>query len=870
MGMPRIFALALLVAFLRGALADGIERADVVRDIPLQTSFSVAGTNVFTVGRFTIDEPFGLRPWRVRYSFRYRSCGSVRDLLQIHTRAVFAGGVRTDDLTPVVRNMNWDARTTYRCNASEDWKQVDTEVDFKTELPPAVHVICKGIEPCGVVEFDSFKVSVVYRPMHRLSGGEFSLANGALLRHVFFADSGKICVELADPDNLLAAEAVLRDETGKELSRKPIKAVDSVVLPSRGYYGFDIAARYADGSKITTSASAAVLGPEIPEESRKKSRFGAMIVNGGASRFTRKIGGRWDWRFFFYDRDNSQYVGSSYGEDVIYAGHVHPVFKSAAKPADAGRNGYFPPGDWDEQRRCLRRFFEKNPCFDARRLCLVNEPDIKWRGSIPELVQLHRLFSEEAHRLYPGVEVHGPACSRINTQLLRDMGRAGLYECVDAVNLHAYVDGTSPESDFRRLLKEGLGIVRNEFNCKKPVYITEFGWTTEDGTWQMPVSELAQARYLTRSFAFIAAEDIQAAVWFCDFYVARNYGEGGFSILRRGNACVSPKPAAAAFMALSRNLANLKGRLKICQTGPKEWIASGRRDDGICVSLVWTSQGEREMDLPVPVDRAEDFLGRPIRLGSRIKISESPVYLFGPEAYRGGEWHPEELPDEEIAVAEDEYPVEMTGVGWRCRDNLLVSPVPDKCWNSLTGDVPVVKVAYSTEGLILNVDVDDSQHSQPYSQERLIEGDSVTVAVDIDKAMEWQPNAHTTSFKGHRCYEYTVALRDDGKKDAYRRNAWDFDMKSNVPAGPLVCTGVNKLKNGKTRYMVWLRWRVIGLMEMPRPGDKIGLAVLVSDLSGGKRKEYELFGKISGIPNPMKYGTFKFMPLKKSAFKQER
>ena len=77
----------------------------------------------------------------------------------------------------------------------------------------------------------------------------------------------------------------------------------------------------------------------------------------------------------------------------------------------------------------------------------------------------------------------------------------------------------------------------------------------------------------------------------------------------------------------------------------------------------------------------------------------------------------------------------------------------------------------------MNVDVDDSQHSQPYSQERLIEGDSVTVAVDIDKAMEWQPNAHTTSFKGHRCYEYTVALRDDGKKDAYRRNAWDFDIK---------------------------------------------------------------------------------------------
>jgi hypothetical protein len=55
---------------------------------------------------------------------------------------------------------------------------------------------------------------------------------------------------------------------------------------------------------------------------------------------------------------------------------------------------------------------------------------------------------------------------------------------------------------------------------------------------------------------------------------------------------------------------------------------------------------------------------------------------------------------------------------------------------------------------------------------------------------------------------------------------------------------------------------VIGLSEMPKPGGKIGLAVLVTDLTNGRRKQHELFGGIGGAANPMKYGTFKFMPLR--------
>ena len=135
-----------------------------------------------------------------------------------------------------------------------------------------------------------------------------------------------------------------------------------------------------------------------------------------------------------------------------------------------------------------------------------------------------------------------------------------------------------------------------------------------------------------------------------------------------------------------------------------------------------------------------------------------------------------------------------------------------------------------------------------------MEGDSVTVAVDVDRGLDWQPNAHMTSFKGHRAFEYTVALRDDGKREAWRRNAWDFDIKPNQPV--VVFNNVTRLGADRTRYMIWLTWPRLGMDGPPPPGTKFGIAVSVSDRTDGKLRCSDLFGGISGTPNPMKYGTF--------------
>lgn len=832
----------------------GKERADVVQAVLFARSFSVDAAKGVTheIGRFAVPAETDLRPWRVRYSFRYRTDGFAGEGLRLVTQAAFDGGRRKVELTPVVRNLNWDAGTTYRCGASEDWKKVDLDVDFRNELPPEVRVVCAGLAATGRVEFADFTAALVLKPRHRLTGGEFPLAEGNVLKHVFFADEGTVRVALADPTNVVRAVAVVRDAEGKTQGVHTLGDAGEIRLTGRGFYALEVVASYADGTKVTTTGSAAVLGPAPSAAQTADSRFGVMVVNGGAGAFTRALGSRWDWRFFFHGKDNAAFVGPQFGEGAIYAGHQSPIYPEAMDPAHVGKGGMWPAKDWAKQRALTRAFLEKNPCFAGRRLCLVNEPDFKWRGTIPEMVQAHRIFAEEAHRLYPDCEVQGPACSRVKPDYLRALGKEGFFDCIDAVNIHAYVDGTKPEGEFRLKLREGMDVIRREFACAKPVYVTEFGWTTENGTWQEPVSELTQARYLTRACTFVASEDIRAAVWFCDLYVARNYGEGGFSILRLGNDCVSPKPAVAAFAALVRNLGNVRGALRAVPVDATTWVASGRKADGSAVTIVWTRTGAREMPLPVRATRAEDFLGRAVALGKTLHVSESPVYLFGDETYEGPAWVAPPAVEKPVVVADDEFPLGRTGTGWKCRDNLQTPVLPDACWTGAAR--PKVRVAYSDEGLVFNVDVSDPKHEQPYAQERLMEGDSVTVAVDVDRGLDWQPNAHMTSFKGHRAFEYTVALRDDGKREAWRRNAWDFDIKPNQPV--VVFNNVTRLGADRTRYMIWLTWPRLGMDGPPPPGTKFGIAVSVSDRTDGKLRCSDLFGGISGTPNPMKYGTF--------------
>ena len=183
----------------------------------------------------------------------------------------------------------------------------------------------------------------------------------------------------------------------------------------------------------------------------------------------------------------------------------------------------------------------------------------------------------------------------------------GLLGSLDGLSIHAYVYGTKPEAEFFDRVKELKTYLSSIGKAEFPVYITEFGWTTAKGTWQEPIDELTQAKYLSRAFLLLATEDIKAAVYFCQLYRnAPNPGEEAFSILHQDH---TPKPAFAAFANASRWLAGISQERRLVQNGDLN-LALFLKGQTAAVAA-WDTGGGSFLSFESEPLAAEDMTGRP-------------------------------------------------------------------------------------------------------------------------------------------------------------------------------------------------------------------------------------------------------------------
>ena len=106
-------------------------------------------------------------------------------------------------------------------------------------------------------------------------------------------------------------------------------------------------------------------------------------------------------------------------------------------------------------------------------------------------------------------------------------------------------------------------------------------------------------------------------------------------------------------------------------------------------------------------------------------------------------------------------------------------------------------------------------------------------------------------YKGHRCVEYSVALRDDGTTEVFRRNCWIPDRKGFESVGSNVRAKVSR-QEGRTVYWIWIPWANLGLDEQLRAGSCIGFSAAVY---GDGQAENTLFEGILPPLDPMKFGT---------------
>ena len=805
-----------------------------------------------------IDKPFEVRwenawerPWKFVISFDYRTRGVKNKAVALLTQPLKDDGSRAPtQLWP--STFTGKREDTYVLGASESFRSVTVDVDLPNIIRKNYRFEWdRRFERAGSVEVKNFKVKLVRHAVNKFRGGEYEIKQTKYfcLKNIFFADKGAVDVDFAFPELKPNCRVVVKNVKGRVL--RTVEGKDATAhldFPTRGYWELEAIAEYPDGTKIATPGVESVCGTPIAKDLVRKSRYGIMIVLGTPDLWE-KLGSRWDQRAVFPDslKNNFNIPNSTY--EAIFAFHSSPVSDRLRKPEHRGKQGSYPPADWEEYRAYLNTFIDAQPDILNRKLDITGELDFQWRGTDEEYVKMCRIFCEELRKRNPKVVITGPEASRIKLPYFRRLHALGYFDLVDAINVHHYVDGTKPEGEYWEDFM-GMFDFFKEKKIDKPIYMTETGWTVGKGNYFIAVTPENQARYLTRGMALMSTENIQAIIWHVDFTMIDEFGA-----IRKSNEAAFPKPMLQAFATVTRNLTDVQGNMKLHRLGPQTYLTSGKKADGRWVHVFWRATGSEKVAPPVAnVTAAEDYLGTPVDFANGLTVSEDPVYLFADGDYTGPEWKAPPgggRPVEKVPLKADWTALRMAqGV----KSAAKAMPVPAEKWSD-PKNAPVLKIAYARDaGFVIEVTVKDAVHFQPYSRERVVEGDSLVFAFDVDKTEEWRANDIWMNYKGHRCVEYSVALGADGKCEAFRRNCWIPDMEKFTPVGANVRSSVER-KNGLSRYWVWIPWANLGLDEQLRPGAKIGFAASLYSTDGGKVKVNKLFDGIEAPLDPMKYGV---------------
>ena len=791
------------------------------------------------------------RPWTFRVSFDYRTEGVSGNAVALMLRGI------KDDGAPALLALWPDTFTgnrddVYVLAASEDFRNVAVDVQLPNTIRPQYRFEwVRRFGRTGRVEVKNMRVELSHRPLHHINGGEYRIEPARekhfLLKNIFFEDSGTVDVEFAFPERNPTCLVNVRDVKGRvrrTVTGRGGKA--HVHFPTRGFWDVEAVARYPDGSTIVTTGSVAVAGTPIPHEVIRKSRYGMMTVLGG-NPLWEKLGSRWDQKFLMVDTEHRTLDLPNDTADVIFNFNKELTPKFLKSEANRRKSGCFPPEDWDAYRKFCGEWLDRHPLALKRCIGLTGELDFQWRGTDAEYVKMCRIFTEEGRRRNPRFFVCGPTASRIKLPYLKRMRKEGLFDFLSAVAIHHYVDGTKPEGEYWEDITSMFDYFDAE-GIKLPVYITETGWTVGAGRYFVPVSRENQARYLTRAMAMLSSVRIDGIVWFVDFTMLDEFGA-----IRKGHEAAFPKPMLQAFATVTRNLSDVAGRMTLRRLDAKTYLSSGRKADGRWVHLLWRSSGEGRMPMQVLVSAAEDYLGTPVD-NDRLFASEDPLYIFSQEDYAGPVWTPP--PDGEtvkpaVALLPDMKISPYVAGGAKTAKG--AKTVPAEMW-SIPSNAPVMRVSYGREGFVVELDAEDPTHVQRFSRERLVEGDSLTLAFDVDKGDPWLANEVYMRYKGHRCVEYSIALKENGKTEVFRRNCWIPDIGGFTHVGSNVRASVRREK-GKTRYWVWLPWATLGLDEQLKPGAFVGFAATLYASDGKEVFCNNLFGGIAPPLDPMKYGT---------------
>ncbi|XHR30976.1 MAG: sugar-binding protein [Chthoniobacteraceae bacterium] len=471
--------------------------------------------------------------------------------------------------------------------------------------------------------------------------------------HIFADTHGELILHIADNDPVTGGTIISKNERGQVIAEQKIDAAQSeipVPLKEKGFYEVEATVTLASGQTARAETTAAVIGPLLNEAVRGQSRLGLWTVQGDPD-LVLAAGARWNRTMtslkdypeaFLRDEEPKPSTPVKPPSDLrgfTYTGVISfglPLWLLDTLPVDPPKGISKPfqaPKDWNALSELVKAFVRKHPrwsdfppYFEG-----YNEPEWAWKGSKEDLVRFQKTVADAIKEMRPDVKVLGPCFSSIRIKDparldLETVNRLGLFEHLDGMVLHAYVDGSAPEDLFIQRIQEVQSFLARIGRPDFPLHITEFGWCTKPGTWQRPVDELVQAQYVVRSLTLLDALGVENSTYFCLlFKAAPNEGERSFSIIHND---LTPKPAYATFANVARWLADVQGKghwLRLTPSTHMVIFHKSKKD----IAVVWDTATTRTISLPGTVSHAEEMTGRPLSIGARntLAISPSPVFL---------------------------------------------------------------------------------------------------------------------------------------------------------------------------------------------------------------------------------------------------
>ncbi|HEX2951024.1 MAG TPA: sugar-binding protein [Armatimonadota bacterium] len=474
----------------------------------------------------------------------------------------------------------------------------------------------------GTLWLDDIVVSEEITHGHQISAAPF---------HVYTADQGSMTVNWAVPDQMVSGTIRVTDEQQqvRQVINVPAATASTQVnLASRGFYTVEASAVYRDGTTLTSRTTAAVIGTPLPQEVREQSRFGLVSVHGDHT-LAESVGARWDWNLV---RPGSALLGADGLVTVqpafnFQTGLEHIVAFAGMLPywlQPATDNRLYPPTDWTLLEKLVTAYAQ-DPNF-PQYFTVWNEPDSSWNGTDEDFVRFHSTVARTIKAIHPETKVFGPGACNINMPRLQQWISLGLLNDLDGLVIHTYVNDSLPEQDFIQRVIDLKAYLASIGKADFPVYYTEFGWTTNMGTWQKPVDELTQAQYVSRSLALLSTTKFTGLCYFSLLYHTENLGEAGFALMYDNG---TPRPGLAAYATLTRWLSTVNGEGRWLRLTPTANLTL-YRNNGQTVGMLWTTEGQSSLQLPFTPTMLQDMMGRDLPITPTVTLTPSPIYFAVP------------------------------------------------------------------------------------------------------------------------------------------------------------------------------------------------------------------------------------------------